>query len=53
MTVSGIDSVVFDVGGVLLDWNPRNIYRRVLPTTTRSLRPLADAPREEVEGTPG
>lgn len=25
----GIDSVVFDVGGVLLDWNPRHLYRKL------------------------
>ncbi|MCR9212880.1 MAG: HAD family phosphatase [Proteobacteria bacterium] len=23
--------VVFDVGGVLLDWNPRHLYRKILP----------------------
>jgi len=26
---SSIDAVVFDVGGVLLDWNPRHLYRKV------------------------
>jgi 2-haloacid dehalogenase len=26
-----IDAVVFDVGGVLLDWNPRHLYRSLLP----------------------
>lgn len=25
-------AVVFDVGGVLLDWNPRYLYRKLLPT---------------------
>ena len=24
-----IDAVVFDIGGVLLDWNPRHLYRKV------------------------
>ncbi len=24
-----IDSIVFDVGGVLLDWNPRHLYRKL------------------------
>lgn len=24
-----IDSVVFDLGGVLIDWNPRHVYRRL------------------------
>ena len=22
------DVVIFDLGGVLIDWNPRNLYRR-------------------------
>jgi 2-haloacid dehalogenase len=26
-----IEAVVFDVGGVLLDWNPRHLYRSLLP----------------------
>jgi 2-haloacid dehalogenase len=25
----GIDAVVFDLGGVLIDWNPRHLYRRL------------------------
>ncbi len=25
----GIDTVVFDLGGVLIDWNPRHLYRKV------------------------
>jgi 2-haloacid dehalogenase len=24
------DAVVFDIGGVLLDWNPRHLYRRLI-----------------------
>jgi len=26
---AAIDAVVFDLGGVLLDWNPRHLYRRL------------------------
>jgi 2-haloacid dehalogenase len=26
---SGIDAVVFDLGGVLIDWNPRHLYRKL------------------------
>jgi 2-haloacid dehalogenase len=26
---AGIDAVVFDLGGVLIDWNPRHLYRRL------------------------
>jgi 2-haloacid dehalogenase len=25
-----VDAVVFDLGGVLIDWNPRHLYRRLL-----------------------
>ena len=28
-TETGISVVVFDLGGVLLDWNPRHLYRRL------------------------
>lgn len=32
MAVSpSVSAVVFDVGGVLLDWDPRYLYRRLLP----------------------
>lgn len=24
-----IDTIIFDLGGVLIDWNPRNLYRKV------------------------
>ena len=30
MTIN-IKAIVFDYGGVLLDWNPRNLYRRHFP----------------------
>ncbi len=26
-----IDAVVFDIGGVLIDWDPRHLYRKILP----------------------
>ncbi len=26
-----ITAVVFDIGGVLLDWNPRYLYRKLIP----------------------
>jgi len=28
---AAIEAVVFDIGGVLLDWNPRHLYRKVFP----------------------
>ena len=28
-----IDAVVFDLGGVLIDWNPRHLYRRLFSDT--------------------
>ena len=30
MTDADIKTVVFDIGGVLLDWDPRHLYRRLL-----------------------
>ncbi len=29
MSLQPIDAVVFDVGGVLLDWDPRHLYRKL------------------------
>lgn len=26
------NAAVFDLGGVLIDWNPRHVYRKILPT---------------------
>ena len=31
MTPSTIKAIVFDYGNVLIDWNPRNVYRRYFP----------------------
>ena len=28
---TSIDAVVFDLGGVLIDWNPRHLYRKLFP----------------------
>jgi 2-haloacid dehalogenase len=30
-SVRKITAVVFDVGGILLDWNPRYLYRKLIP----------------------
>jgi len=27
-----IDTVIFDLGGVLIDWNPRHLYRKIFKT---------------------
>jgi 2-haloacid dehalogenase len=29
LSADQIDAVVFDIGGVLLDWNPRHLYRKL------------------------
>lgn len=29
MVMSNIKNIVFDIGGVLIDWNPRHLYRKV------------------------
>ena len=30
MAGQGVATVVFDIGGVLLDWNPRHLYRKLI-----------------------
>ncbi|MGJ4858456.1 HAD-IA family hydrolase [Labrys sp. La1] len=37
-----IKAVVFDLGGVLIDWNPLYLYRRLLPDEERARRFLAE-----------
>ena len=34
---AGIRAVVFDLGGVLLDWNPRRLYRRLFGSDTAGM----------------
>ncbi len=41
--VSGsIDTVVFDLGGVLVDWNPHHLYRNLIPDEAERSRFLAE-----------
>lgn len=37
-----IDTVVFDLGGVLIDWNPRHLYRRLFDDEAAMERFLAE-----------
>lgn len=30
--MSSIDTLIFDLGGVLIDWNPRHLYRKIFQT---------------------
>jgi hypothetical protein len=30
-----IDTIIFDLGGVLIDWNPRYVYRQIFKTEKR------------------
>lgn len=39
---SAIKAVVFDLGGVLIDWNPLYLYRRLLPDEETARRFLAE-----------
>jgi len=32
MEPSRIDTIIFDLGGVLIDWNPRHLYRKIFKT---------------------
>lgn len=41
--ISGdVDTVVFDVGNVLIDWNPRHLFRKLLPDDAAVERFLAE-----------
>ena len=42
MTLQPIDAVVFDVGGVLLDWDPRHLYRKLFEEERAMERFLAE-----------
>jgi len=35
-----VQNVIFDLGGVLLDWNPSGILERCSPTARTSLTPV-------------
>ena len=37
MTSSIIKAIIFDYGNVLLDWNPRNVYRRYFPNDPEAM----------------
>lgn len=30
MNTQSVDTIIFDLGGVLIDWNPRYLYRKIL-----------------------
>ncbi len=32
MSNKKIDTIIFDLGGVLIDWNPRHLYRKIFKT---------------------
>ena len=34
--------MIFDLGGVLIDWNPRHLYRKLIPDTAEMERFLAE-----------
>lgn len=36
------DAVVFDLGGVLIDWDPRHVYRQLIPDEAEMERFLAE-----------
>ena len=38
---SAASIAVFDMGGVLLDWNPRHLYRKLIPDPAEMERFLA------------
>jgi len=40
--VGAIDTVIFDLGGVLIPWDPSNLYRRLIPDAERRERFLQE-----------
>lgn len=40
--MSAIDTIVFDIGGVLLDWNPEHLYRKMFAGDEARLRWFLD-----------
>jgi 2-haloacid dehalogenase len=39
MTNGARDTVVFDLGGVLIDWDPRHLYRKLFAGDEAELSP--------------
>lgn len=47
---AAVDTVIFDLGGVLIDWNPRYLYRQLFddePAMERFLAEVCDGPWNE------
>jgi 2-haloacid dehalogenase len=42
-----VSAVVFDLGGVLIDWNPRYLYRSIFPDEAEMERFLAEVTTQE------
>jgi 2-haloacid dehalogenase len=42
MHAAAIDAVVFDLGGVLIDWNPRHLYRKLIEEEAKMERFLSE-----------
>lgn len=40
--IPAIDAVIFDLGGVLIDWNPRHLYRKLFANAAEMERFLAE-----------
>ena len=50
MPASPLPNVVFDLGGVLIDWNPRYVYSKLIPDASEMERFLAEVcTREWIE----
>lgn len=48
--LSTVSVVVFDMGGVLLDWNPRHLYRKLIPDPEEMERFLASVTTTQWHG---
>jgi 2-haloacid dehalogenase len=47
MTAPARDTVVFDLGGVLIDWNPRHLYRKIFADAVAMERFLGEICTQE------
>ena len=39
---SNIDTIIFDLGGILVDWDPLNLYRKVFDSEKKAIWFLAN-----------
>ena len=51
MTEATRDTVVFDLGGVLIDWDPRHLYRKLFAGNEVAMEHFLSLPSARTNGT--